>query len=312
METLTESEKPPVLACGPARLEVTLRQGEKKALPLTIRNEGGQTLRWSVPHDEAGAGETGGLPAWISMSETSGELASGAENEQQVEVTLDATGLKPGAMEDEIPVYMVDAKGTPVGSLFRVSILLTVAEAEPKELVELGEPDGPDGSRELPDRPEGPDEAKPLAFAVRAGLLFPGGGGREDYDPSTALALAWRPGRSGEALGYEIELGVGITPFTSDSGLETTRMLTGGANALWRFAGDHSRGFQAHLIAGLSLVREKTEDQELGETSNFGMTLNLGAGAVIGGRYDARVGYLILLGSQNADGMASASFGVLF
>ena len=59
-------------------------------------------------------------------------------------------------------------------------------------------------------------------------------------------------------------------------------------------------------------MSEATEDQELGSASALGSTLNLGAGATFAGRYDARICYLALIGSENVTGATSASFGFMF
>jgi hypothetical protein len=44
----------------------------------------------------------------------------------------------------------------------------------------------------------------------------------------------------------------------------------------------------------------------------MGTTLDLGAGATFAGRFDARVTYSMLVGSENVENIVGASFGVMF
>ena len=139
-------------------------------------------------------------------------------------------------------------------------------------------------------------------------MLAPNGDSRGGYDSGFAAGVFWRPNRNGARLGYELVLGFGQSK--AESGVESSTLLQGQANAHWQLV--RGRSYDVYALGGLSLLSEQVDDDQLSDTSNTGSALDIGAGATFSGRYDVRMSYSILLGSDNVDGVISAAFGVMF
>jgi len=100
----------PVLKCSPLTLSANVEQGATATLGLTIRNAGGQVLRWSVSF----------VPTWAKAVPEGGELAHGEAAE--VVVVVDGSTLSPGATRGDIVVNAPGAEGSPAKVALAVEV----------------------------------------------------------------------------------------------------------------------------------------------------------------------------------------------
>ncbi len=167
-------------------------------------------------------------------------------------------------------------------------------EARPEPAPVAPEPAIP---RQAPGRPSG-------GLGVRAGVLVPGKGKQEEYDPGLTVGLFWQRRRGENArLGYELELGYGQTE--AESGAQTNTLLALRANALWTIRGG------GYAAGGLTLAQETVDDDDFGKSTATGSSLDVGGGVEFSG-VDIRLTWSFLVGSDNVDDLFAATVGYVF
>ncbi len=283
----------PVLAVEPADLALELEPGGSGELRLTIRNAGGRKLEWSVS----------AAPGWLGVSPKRGEL--GFEEEREIALTLSAAELEAGMTDDKLVFRAPGAKGSP----FAVSVRLTIKPGQDEKEDEIARAPADEAPAEPgPEAPDVPATGKRYGLGVRGSVLLPGSARREDYVRGLAVGILWRQTLGASRLGYEVEVAFG--GMKSQSGLESSDLVVGRVWAVIRLLRRNS--YAVYALGGMSLVSEEAEDTELGRTSIIGSTVDFGAGTTFGGRFDARVTYSVLVGSENVGGIVAASVGVMF
>ena len=110
-----QQKAPPILICTPQTFSATVRRDETTTLRMTIKNGGGQMLKWSIAK----------MPAWISASDGAGYV--GFQGKQEVVFTVDPAGLVEGTNKTEIVIAAAGATGSPA----TVPIELIVKPAAP-------------------------------------------------------------------------------------------------------------------------------------------------------------------------------------
>ena len=297
-----KKEAPPVLDCKPRSLSAEIKQGGTEKLLFAIRNAGGGTLKWSIPNP----------PGWLLVRPLSGSLGLGAE--QTLTITIDTGRLETEQQEDEIVVEAPGAKGSPLS----ISVAITI---RPQELESQEPPLKPSdmdrGITELETRADekpvkalkAPSVTNLKGLGIRAGYMVPTSADRVDFEPAVSFGVFWRAALRGNSrFGYELELN--FTGGESESGLEESSLVGGHVHALWRLYLKDS--WHAYVLGGISILTESADDQELGSNSATGSSVGLGVGATFARRYDARLVYSFLIGSDNVGGTVAASLGVMF
>ena len=294
-------QAPPVLICKPSRLRAEIKQGGTARLLFAIRNAGGRTLKWSIPNP----------PGWLAVSPRSGSLGYGAQ--QTLTITIDAGRLETEQQEDEIIIEAPGAKGSPVSVPVAVTIRRQEQESQepPQALsaVDRGIAELDARADEKADKPETSFAAKLKGLGIRAGYMIPKNAERVDFEPAVSFGLFWRQALGGNSrFGYELEMN--FTGGESESGLEESNLVGGHAHGLWRLYQDDN--WHAYALGGVSILTESASDRELGGNSATASSVGIGAGATFARRYDARLVYSFLIGSDNVGGTVAASLGVMF
>ena len=146
---------------------------------------------------------------------------------------------------------------------------------------------------------------------MRAGVSLTGSGDYADYETNPLFGVYYRPGRSnGSKLDYELALGFGGE---EEEGGYESHTITGDLNVRFTL-GDAGAKARGYLLSGLGGTVEPVVDLASGESyTNYAGMLNLGGGYSFGGgRFDTRLVYGVLLGSENVAGRARLTFGYGF
>lgn len=274
-------EARPILACEPSSLDAKAKQHEVVTLQLTVLNKGGQVLRWS----------TQSAPAWLSLDENSGELGF----EEKTVVVVTAKREPVGIARGNIVLQAPGAAYSPVAVPITFEIRRTLSrESPPRRPPEEPRPSQPPTFRDRRGR-----------FGVRAGVAMPGSGEQKGFDLSALIGLQYRFQQSrGSTLCFEA--GLDVAEMNAHDGSEATWIYVGDFDVLFaKRNGSSSRGY---LLSGLGVLVDATENN----TAYVG-TLNLGGGFESGdGRWDLRLAYRLLLGSNNVGGLTVLTAGVSF
>jgi hypothetical protein len=280
--------------------KISLIKGSVGKIEATIRNTGGGQFNWSVASK----------PAWLTVAPVEGTI--GFRGSEAIVLTIDSSKLAPGEKTGTVTLQAPDAADP------RASFDVTVTVSAPKETPEeslkhplkdpLGgleedraPPFGGDKSLRLPRRRKG-------SFGFHAGITSALGEESDALDGGRKLAVFWRsPIREGK-LDYELQLGFGSSDLAGNLG--STSQTSGAASALFYLV---SRpGTSIYALAGMSVLSETVSDIELGDTTSMGAKIDLGIGATFKRRFDARLEYSILLGSENLSGAIGLLAGVVF
>lgn len=294
LELKRKREAQPVLACTPASLRTRVTQGKAATLRLTVSNAGGKTLTWRVTS----------APEWLQTKKREGAL--GFQQKETLSFVAKAAP-SPGTVRGSILLEAPGAAGSPL----RIPVDLDVRpKPKPPERPKI-----PSKEADRIGRPRPPldavKEPRQSALGVRAGMLLPTSGDAADYDPDFLFGLYYRSSRlNGESFNYELALGIGST---SDGGGYGTRPATGSFNVLFPL-GKADAGTRWYLLSGLGGMAELVdEDATDDEYMNYAGILNLGGGLAFGGRkFDLRLAYSVLLGSENVGGHGVFAVGYCF
>jgi hypothetical protein len=149
---------------------------------------------------------------------------------------------------------------------------------------------------------------KTLGIGIRGGAIVPAAAELAAFEPGTIVGAYWRPPVSIGKLGIELE--VAVSQNESAGGYESSTLMRAGASALLYL---RRRGaLDLYTLGGASLLSEQTEDEDLGAETATGASVDIGLGATVGRRVDARVTYSMLVGSENVSGIAGGSLGYAF
>ncbi len=190
----------PVLVCTPDTLGATVARGETRALLLTIRNGGGQTLSWAVIS----------APSWVDVGVRGGELKFGEK--RTLTLAVDPREMTTGTSEGVILVEAPGAEGSPV----RVRIVVEVEEAPGRQASEAAERDA---LALVPKPPVAPAVEKRSTEPRERGPIAPARA-REPSKWSGAVSGAYwmletgmwetKAGSGGSALDMKADLGIDI------------------------------------------------------------------------------------------------------
>jgi hypothetical protein len=270
-----EAKTPPVLEVTPGALDAEAVRGKPVALQLTVRNAGGQQLRWS---------------ANVDREDMALDVAEGVLGHKEARVITVAAQIKGRLREDargNVTITSSGAAGSPV------VIPVTLRVPAPRE-----SPDRAGGYRDG-------GSASESGFGIRIGYAVPAEGDTESFGGGPAAGVSYRRGRRGAAMRYE----VGIDVITSDSEWAQTAssLLFAGAAACYRPRRDG--GF--YLLGGGRLATEQTSVSDAGDT--IAAAVDVGGGMTLGGgKLDVRATWSVFVGSGNVPGFGVIQLGYAF
>lgn len=277
----------PVLSCAPLELSARAVRGETAELRLTIRNGGGQVLRWSLSR----------LPPWLAADVLTGELRF---EERRTVVLHVRTQLVRS--DSDVAEILVEAPGAD-GSPARVSVAVEVRPAPltpaPARTVNTVGAVGAvaDTPLEIARIPPGSPRARG-GLGVRVGLMLPGSGAATEYESSPFFGLQYRMG--GDSSKLSLELGLDYTSSDAGTAEGSSTLTSGRADVLFHIGG----GGGPYLLSGLGALFESSDASGSGKAG----LLDVGAGMVfIGGKLDVRLTHAVLLGGDNVSGMTLLS-----
>lgn len=291
----------PVLSVECAKPKISLTRGKTGTIGALVRNTGGGRFNWSVAS----------TPKWLAVAPVEGSISFGGT--EALVLTVDSSGLALGTVTGTVTLQAPDA-ADPRAS-FEVTVTVAAPKEESKDLLkdlageikDDGAPSLEDNGRDqlplrrLPNKRKG-------SFGFLAGVTSALGGRSDALDGGRTLAVFWRsPIREGK-LDYELQIGYGTNDLAGNLG--STSRTSGAASALFYLV---SRpGTRVYALAGMSVLSETVSDVELGDTTSMGAKLDFGIGATFKKRFDARIEYSILLGSENLSGVIGLLAGVVF
>ncbi len=280
----------PVLSCSPRELSARAVRGETAELRLTIRNGGGQVLRWSLSR----------LPPWLAADVVTGELRFGEERAVVLHVR---TQLVPsGTRAAEVLVEAPGAEGSPA----RVRVAVDV---RPAPIAPGPAPRAPEPAEEM-----GPEPVADLAaprvkrFTARAGLIIPGSASDEERETGLLIGAAYDlPFLRTEKLVIEASADFGSLSDESGARSSTMVMLSGTARYLLTGGGLYVMGGGSVVLESYSSDASGTDGTNLGSLLGLGIGVRPGAGSL-----DLRLSHQVLLGSDNVGGLTSFTAGYSF
>ena len=288
IELQRRREAQPVLVCRPSNLAATFARGRGSQLRLEVANGGGQVLRWSIS----------ALPEWAQPSPRNGELQLDGRQTIWVAVSDSLDSSSQGRIVLEAP----GARGSPC------SVPISVTVEQPAETRPVAD-EQPRRDPFRPHSPEEPNGTRRRAFGVRGGLLAPMAETSATYGVGPLVGVAYAPG--GGDRGVRYELGLDIAQVDETSGKSSSFAYAGRFDLLFSGGARASSG-RGYLLSGLGFFAESIDTPSGGDTFKVGL-LNLGIGyAARGGRVDVRGTYSLLLGSENASGLAGLTLGTSF
>ena len=324
-----EAALPPQLAIEPTGISGKVQKPGAFVAKFTIRNAGGQVLNWQFT----------AKPSWLSVSPSQGKLEH--KKAQEVTVTVQSHGIKPGEVQGMLKIRATDQKSNSVqvatGSSAEIAVTVRIAAPPPPRTFLVEKPTGGSAQAkggELARRAElesGRDrgmvesaveaELPPAAasreadlpftrklrgLGVRAGVLLPGSASAQDFSSGPRIAVFWRPVLESWKFGYELE--ASYTATESDSGVVESTILAAQASALWHFW--RTESISLYGSAGATVFSESAEGDTMNETALVG-SVDVGVGVTFT-HYDLRLDYSTFLGSDNIGGALAASLGVMF
>jgi len=277
----------PVLSCTPMELSASAVRGETAELRLTIRNGGGQVLRWSLSR----------LPPWLAADVVTGELAYGEERAVVLHVRTQLVSSSTDVAE-----ILVEAPGAEA-SPARVSVAAEVKPAPVAPASAHAAGAVADIPRDIPRLPLDSPSA-PGGLGVRVGFMLPGSGSATEYESSAFLGLQYQM-RKSDSSRLSLELGIDYASSDAGTGDSSSTLTSGRADVLFRVGG----GGNLYLLSGLGGLFESSD---VSGSSKAGL-LDVGAGMCLaGGKVDVRLTHAVLLGGDNVSGMTLLSAGYQF
>jgi hypothetical protein len=144
-------------------------------------------------------------------------------------------------------------------------------------------------------------------FGISVGMLAPGGDDAYDYAAGPELGVFWQ--RRVGAGPYSVGLEVHYARLASADGASTSDVLSGGAAVQWDFAA--AGPSKVYALGGLSVLGESA--RAAGDVDGAALlSVDLGIGAALSEKADARAAVLLLTNSANASSVLRLSFGVLY
>ena len=297
---------PAVFECAPGQLGVEVQAGGAAEAKLTVRNAGGSVLKWRVV-----------APRWVKCTPPSGALEF--EGSQVVALKVDASSLEPGTIDELLTFAAPGASNVPPEVAIRVTVTprpqpeeppepppAEPSESEPLLTETIEEPPPADEPVEPPPVPV--DDAGRGRMGCHAGVMLPGAGKLGGFGLGYAVDVFYRSTSARSRFGYEIAIGVGGSE--SENGFESSTLTTGSASAIVHLTrGERS---SVYALAGMSIAAEESVDSEAGTTSSMGSLVDVGLGGTFGQRFDARLKYSQVIGSENVDGIVGVLAGVSF
>jgi hypothetical protein len=274
----------PVLSCAPLKLSARAVRGDTAELRLTIRNGGGQVLRWSLSQ----------LPPWLAADVMTGELKFEGQRTVMLHVRTQLV-----RSDSDVAQVLVEAPGAD-GSPARVSVAVEVkpapvmrASTRPMDTV------GAVADTPLPIARIPLDSAPARGgLGVRVGFMLPGSGTATEYESSPFFGLQYR--MRGDSSKFSLELGLDYTSSDAESAGSSSTLTSGRADVLFHMG--KSGGL--YLLSGLGALLESSD---VSGSSKAGL-LDVGAGMVfVGGKLDVRLTHAMLLGGDNVSGMTLLS-----
>lgn len=180
---LRKKEARPILDVLPKTLTTTIERGGTATLALSVRNAGGQVLRWSVSF----------APTWAKAVPDRGELGHGEKVE--VVLAIDALTLPPGTIRGDLVLTAEGADGSPAKVALSLQVKPPAAQTA---------------------QPSSPSSARKFKFSLGAGATGMDGILRRSTDPDTYSA-----GLQIFAMGFQFgswEFCLGGNPGNSDGG----------------------------------------------------------------------------------------------
>ena len=305
MRAEVERETEPVLACSPAVLSATVREGESAGLKLTVRNAGGRMLAWRAF----------ALSDGIRVSPDGGELGHGRKAELDVSVGGPQARFRgtsaPGGFSRTVVVVAPGVRGSPQ----RIEVRVHVEDFG--ELSRAAADDGEEKASESPRRDTRPaprrskGDAEPR-LGVRAGFLAASGGRQTDSGAGALVGVYLRAGSLDETtVSYEF----GVDVATGDEGEQRASVpLLGRVDVLFRLGAAEGRRVKGYLALGIGSFVELVEDVDTNERyTHHVAAANLGGGVQLrGGRLDMRVTHAVFLGSENLRGRTVLAVAYVF
>ena len=313
----------PVLQISPDKFQVTIREGEFQEVKLTVSNAGGQVLRWSAQSRES----------WIEPKTRSGELSYQGKQEVTLILRAPAGAAAGQTTSGLLRIEAPGAQGSPAVVPIAVQIQTTEAvpteaapptesteptQAEPQakpEADQAGQPGAApstspwtvpsDASDERGEMPWEPKER--LGFGLRLGIGIPSGGD-ESFEAAISPGLFYRRFQVEGSWGLEAGLEFGSSTSDKIDGVETKLSTVSG---LLLYSLNKKRTW--YVLGGAELWQESIDDPFGDGESNSGLGLRFGAGTTLA-KYpiDLRLGYSVLVGSENVSGVLGLAVGYMF
>ena len=317
----------PVLQISPDKFQVTIREGEFQEVKLTVSNAGGQVLRWSAQSRES----------WIEPKTRSGELSYQGKQEVTLILRAPAGAVAGQTTSGLLRIEAPGAQGSPAVVPIAVQIQTTEAvpteaapptesteptQAEPQakpEADQAGQPGAApstspwtapsDASDERGEMPWEPKER--LGLGLRLGFGSPSDGSEEIFGTASSIGLFYRRFQVEGSWGLEAGFDLGLGASTSDDfeGVETSLMT---ASGLLLYSLNKKRTL--YVLGGVELWLETIDDPAFGTSeSNSGLGLRFGAGTTLT-KYpiDLRLGFSLLVGSDNVKSVVGLAVGYMF